>query len=212
MKKITKACPVCSKPFTVPACHSNRYVTCGHKCGGIYRQKPIVKNICSNCKIEFVSKKHPTKPQTFCSRQCACHVGVKRAVAVNSKGSLKVSITHTKICLHCGNNFTITEARLNSGSNRGIYCSSSCRITNWNAESIKRQMPGSYRINAWKVYEKKCYDCGITDARVLVIHHIDGNRKNGKLDNLIPVCHNCHCIRHITLSGNHRLPSYRGED
>ena len=73
-------------------------------------------------------------------------------------------------------------------------------------------MPGSYKINAWKTYDQKCYDCGIIDKRILVIHHIDADRKNGKIDNLIPVCHNCHCIRHIEMSGNNRMPSYRSSD
>lgn len=70
-------------------------------------------------------------------------------------------------------------------------------------------MPGSYRKNAWKVYDKKCYDCGNKDERVLVVHHIDGDRKNGLISNLIPVCHNCHCIRHIEMNGDHKIPSGR---
>lgn len=196
MKKITKSCPVCTKPFTVAVCHADRHVTCGYKCGGIYRRKPIVNNICKNCKTEFVSKKSHTLKQDYCSRACG-HLG-------NKSGEQRK-------CHTCSGMFYVPRYKAKQKTH-GKYCSQDCRLKDWNESSLAAQMPGSYRENAWKVYERKCYDCGITDARVLVIHHIDGNRKNGKLDNLIPVCHNCHCIRHIMMSGNHRLPSYRGED
>lgn len=193
MKKINKICPICNIQYTVPYCHKERYLTCGYKCGGIYRRKPIIKNICKSCKIEFISKKHKTKKQDFCSRECA---------KIGNKTGKILKCEKCKIKFYCPKNLLYKRK----------YCSNTCKIKHWNEISLKNEMPGTYRQNAWKVYEKKCYDCGISDERILVIHHIDGNRKNGKIENLIPVCHNCHCIRHINLTGNHRLPSYRGED
>ncbi len=150
----------------------------------------------SNHQKQFVSKKHPTKPQSFCSRAC------------NSKSRTnKIE----RSCLACNKVFYVIPYILKK-SGGGTYCSQSCRLTDWNNKSLISQMPGSYRQNAWKVFDKKCYDCNLQDERVLVIHHIDGNRKNGLISNLIPVCHNCHCIRHIILSGDKCLPSYRGRD
>ncbi len=158
--------------------------------------KPDIINTCKFCKKDFVARRRRKKAD-YCSQECW------QAYQRTGKSF---------ICIYCKQEFYLP---LNALTKKGAftkkkkYCSRSCVINDWNAKSIKRQMPGSYRINAWKVYEKKCYDCGITDERVLVIHHIDGNRKNGLLTNLIPVCHNCHCIRHIEMSGNHKLPSYR---
>lgn len=195
MKTIIKICPICSIEFNVLYCHRDRYITCGYKCGGIYKSKPRINNKCKFCNKDFISKKTPTKEQSFCSTNCA-------------RKSRKNGIYRN--CKECGNAIYVPKHKINT--NHRYFCSSVCRIKSWNRDSIKAQMPGSYRENAWKIYEKKCYDCGIMDERLLVIHHIDGNRKNGKLDNLIPVCHNCHCIRHIELSGNNRLPSYRGSD
>lgn len=41
-----------------------------------------------------------------------------------------------------------------------------------------------------------CTDCGIKDKRVLIVHHIDRNRLNNKIDNLKWLCRNCHYIEH----------------
>lgn len=196
MKRIEKTCPICSKPFSVPLCHSSRYLTCGYKCGGIYRRKKIITNICAFCKKEFISKKQPTLPQKFCSRYCGAK---SRKVGEKAK------------CKNCFSDIYIPLHKI-KGPLRKIYCSNKCRLEDWNQRSLSAQMPGSYRENAWKTYEKKCYDCGLQDDRVLVIHHVDGNRKNGKIENLIPVCHNCHCIRHFKMSGDNRVPSYKGSD
>lgn len=193
MKKINKICPICGNEFSVNFCHRNRYITCSHKCGGIYRLKPPIENICFNCGISFISKKYKRIKAIYCSRDCSAKS--------HKKGKIL-------ICFNCKKEFYCPVGLMNKRK----YCSNKCRLIDWNKKSIKAEMPGSYRQNAYKIYEKKCYDCGISDERILVIHHIDGNRKNGKIKNLIPVCHNCHCIRHINLTGNHKIPSYRGED
>ena len=44
--------------------------------------------------------------------------------------------------------------------------------------------------------EQICRRCKINDARVLAVHHLDRNRKNNSLDNLIWLCHNCHFLLH----------------
>lgn len=45
----------------------------------------------------------------------------------------------------------------------------------------------------------KCVDCNI-GSKMLVVHHIDESRKNGKLNNsltnLVTLCKHCHAIRH----------------
>lgn len=197
MKMIIKTCPICSKKYSVSFCHIYRYLTCGYTCGGIYRRKPIINNKCFYCSSEFISKKSPTKPQKFCSRKCSAKAKINKI---------------PRICIECNKSFEVTPYRLSSNGNRGIYCDRKCQLSHWNKRSLKKQMPTTYRSNAWRVFEKKCYDCNLVDERLLVIHHIDGNRKNGLIENLVPLCHNCHCLRHIAMSGNHRLPSYKGRD
>lgn len=51
----------------------------------------------------------------------------------------------------------------------------------------------SYRERAFYTYEHKCAICGWNeDEDVLQVHHIDENRQNNELDNLIILCPNCH--------------------
>ncbi len=193
MKTIDKVCPICKKTFSVFKCHEVRYITCSYLCGGIYRKKPRIKNKCLLCGVCFISKKSPTKPQRFCSLIC-------------SRSSRKNGIC--SLCKNCGNPIYIAKHR-QLGKYKKIYCSEACRLDHWNTKSLLNQKPGCYRQNAWRTYEKRCYICGCTDERVLVIHHKDGNRSNGKIENLIPLCHNCHCIEHIKMGGDGKMPSYR---
>jgi len=193
MKIINKICPICSKSYEVPYCHKERYLTCGHKCGGILRRKPTIINICKACGVSFISKKAPKKPQDYCSRQCSAQKKCKEKIE--------------RTCQECNKIFYVAPNIVKKHSTGGKFCKNECRLKNWNKNSMQVQKPGMYRKNAWRFYEKRCYDCGITDERVLVIHHIDGNRKNGLLSNLVPVCHNCHCIRHIDLDNDGRIPS-----
>ncbi|MBI1863746.1 HNH endonuclease [Candidatus Woesebacteria bacterium] len=41
-----------------------------------------------------------------------------------------------------------------------------------------------------------CVVCGLEDERILNVHHIDRNRQNNKLSNLVWVCMNCHYLIH----------------
>jgi 5-methylcytosine-specific restriction endonuclease McrA len=41
-----------------------------------------------------------------------------------------------------------------------------------------------------------CVHCGISDKRVLMVHHKDSNRKNNEIKNLVWLCQNCHHLVH----------------
>ena len=46
---------------------------------------------------------------------------------------------------------------------------------------------------AFKLYEHRCAVCGWDeDADILQVHHIDENRQNNIVNNLIILCPNCH--------------------
>jgi len=55
--------------------------------------------------------------------------------------------------------------------------------------------------------EPKCYNCGITEwhggSVSLELHHLDGNGKNNRLENLQLLCPNCHS-QTITWGGRNR--------
>lgn len=44
----------------------------------------------------------------------------------------------------------------------------------------------------------KCADCGYKKyPKVLQVHHIDENRKNNSIENLVVLCPTCHNVRHF---------------
>ena len=89
-------------------------------------------------------------------------------------------------------------------SKSGLYfCSKSCS-TKWRNAYFSREKHSNWK-NGVTTYRKilsntdvelKCIDCGISDSRVLVAHHMDKNRKNNTADNLCWLCMNCHHLRH----------------
>ncbi len=48
----------------------------------------------------------------------------------------------------------------------------------------------SYRRKALEEYGEKCGNCGATEA--IEIHHRNGDRTDNRLENLLPLCSNCH--------------------
>ncbi len=94
------------------------------------------------------------------------------------------------------------RALIHSRSGR-YFCNKSCQTLWRNQEFI-----GSKHGN-WKTGEKSyrdilkrskitpiCERCKSDDVRILVVHHLDRDRKNNKVENLAWVCHNCHYLIH----------------
>jgi hypothetical protein len=54
----------------------------------------------------------------------------------------------------------------------------------------------NYRERALAEYGEQCQACD--DTRQVVVHHIDEDRANNSLDNLIPLCRSCHTTVHVS--------------
>lgn len=50
----------------------------------------------------------------------------------------------------------------------------------------------NYRDYAFRHYPHQCAVCGFNEEDILQVHHIDENRQNNELSNLIILCPNCH--------------------
>ena len=51
-----------------------------------------------------------------------------------------------------------------------------------------------YRRKAFKNLPNKCKFCGVKEH--LTVHHLDGNKNNNLLTNLIILCNKCHNKKH----------------
>ena len=120
---------------------------------------------------------------------------------------------HSKIvkCAYCGKEIKRHLSKLSNSKNDLYFC---CREHKDLAQRLDSDelfdvmRPNhygqgttiDYRDRAFSVYEHKCAICGYhddDDISLLDVHHIDSNRENNDLSNLIIVCPNCH--RKLTL-------------
>lgn len=60
-------------------------------------------------------------------------------------------------------------------------------------------MASSYRQKCIEEKGEKCQLCGSIEE--VEVHHVDGDRSNNSLDNLIPVCNECHRDIHLNRAG-----------
>ncbi len=146
---------------------------------------------CILCENQFYAKPRDLKKGwgKYCSKDC------------QYKGQ------HTgewKNCDTCTNKVYRTQRELKSSRSEKFFCNKSCLAIWKNTHSVK----GEHHPN-WKFgeaayrdimlrYKKNpvCKGCGISNLRVLIVHHIDQNRKNNTIKNLKWLCRNCHYLEH----------------
>lgn len=133
---------------------------------------------CRQCERLFLKENKYLKTRSihYCSRKCMAE-GMRRG--------------ETRECEHCNKKFYATRSDISRS--RAGFCSRSC------AGRYKNQRRGtnsplyttgsaSYRQMALDYYPNCCRICGYDTLNVLQVHHIDGNRLNNGLDNLIILC------------------------
>ena len=150
-------------------------------------------------KCKFCGKIIPYEKRVndFCSHSCAAsfnNVGIVR----NGE-----ALPEHSYCLNCGKEIT-----------RGNkYCNNTCRAEYERKEYIKRWKAGeesgtigaddiatAVKVYLRTKYNNSCQYCGwhevnpYTGLVPLQIHHIDGNCKNNKEENLQLLCPNCHSL------------------
>lgn len=83
------------------------------------------------------------------------------------------------------------------------------------SQDDRPHIPVAIERELLKEYNYRCAICGVA---VPQIHHIDGNRKNNDINNLLPICPNCHLLdqhnptrkietRLLTLFRRHKDPA-----
>lgn len=118
------------------------------------------------------------------------------------------SIRQEVECAYCKKKFLKPKAQLENSRSGLFFC---CRQHKDLAQRLDSgeffveirpehygTLARSYRELAFRTYEHKCACCDWhEDIRILEVHHIDGDRENNDISNLVILCPNCH--RKITL-------------
>lgn len=139
---------------------------------------------------------HFTKNPKFCSSSCAAKY--------NNREYPKRKVQKS-YCKNCG-------AELNGKKVRNKFCSTECHIQYKNKVYIKKWIGGEVsgghpsKMSAYVrnyLIDKasgKCERCGWNEVNpyigrsLLEIHHLDGDRSNNTLENLVVLCPNCHSL------------------
>lgn len=149
----------------------------------------MVKVVCKICGESFETKPYFIKKGqgVYCSN--TCHYQDKKGKKVN--------------CFVCGKEIYREISKILKSKSGKFFCNKSCQ-TKWRNKEFSGEKSlmwkggeSTYRKVMMKsLVVKRCLLCGERDKRVLVVHHIDQNRKNYKVENLVWLCHNCHYLVH----------------
>lgn len=107
------------------------------------------------------------------------------------------------LCNVCSKEIWKMQKELRHSKSQNYFCSKSCQ-TRWRNTVYVGEKHHSW-INGINTYRKLmkrhkispiCSHCQIADTRVLIVHHIDHNRINNTITNLMWLCRNCHYLIH----------------
>jgi 5-methylcytosine-specific restriction endonuclease McrA len=153
---------------------------------------------CKNCQKAFYAKPSWIKngEGIYCSRVCQS-AGRRRGVVI--------------LCFVCGKEKYKQKKALDRSKSGYYFCSKACSLV-WHNSEFKEQKHGNWKHGTFayrRILERshrpaQCVLCTISDTDILLVHHIDKNRKNNHLENLAWLCHNCHHLVH-----NYKEPETR---
>lgn len=166
---------------------------------------------CEWCQVVF---KPARKEQRFCSNQCASKYNASKRDYTGSRnpnfGKLMSEENRQKLReAHTGTSLTpevkakLSAARLGKEKPAKWRRAISKSLTNNPKVRNDGVLNPNYKHGEYvqdRVYRElidvsRCSSCGITD-KPIVIHHIDGNHRNHRRGNIIPMCLSCHAKLH----------------
>jgi len=106
-------------------------------------------------------------------------------------------------CFVCGRQSYKKKKDLLRSKSKKYFCSQQCSNTWLGSQQLKNKHPNwingefAYKeILARENPKKQCLLCGYKNKQVIIVHHIDQNRKNNRVENLTWLCRNCHHLVH----------------
>jgi len=121
----------------------------------------------------------------------------------HSSAIIKTSLRSEYRCAYCNNEILRAPYKTRSSTSGLIFCNQSCRASWTNQQRRGENHPNwkgaeaTYRASMLREGPPPvCQRCGLTDLRVLTVHHLDENRSNNRLENLVWLCYNCHHLVH----------------
>ena len=200
--KMNKICPDCGGFM---GNNSTRCRVCNNKtrkgCSYLQLRKRVVVTCKYCCKVHEVTL-CIAKQYVYCSKKCKGldTKGNKRPEMLGELNpAYNPEIHKPHYCEECGLEVKWYKSKL---------CPSCCRILDKNANWHNGASFEPYPLGWNKTFKEqiryrdgyKCQICGVPEVengRNLNVHHIDYNKSNLELDNLISLCSHCHGKAHF---------------
>lgn len=158
--------------------------------------------ICKICSEVFYAKPSWLKNGNgvYCSKDC------------QNKGRIKGAYI---LCFLCGEEAYKQKKALDRSKSGHYFCNRTCS-TQWHNSEFKEEKHGNWKHGTFaykRILERSdrhvaCVLCTISDIDLLLVHHIDKNRKNNQLENLAWLCHNCHHLVHNYKESEERFQTF----
>lgn len=137
----------------------------------------------------------------FCNKE----VGISNVG--KHEGSCYLNPNNIQSCKVCN------AAIKNYKSSKGT-CSRSCANTYFRSGENNgnwKESTNGYAAQCYRYHERKCIVCGEADA--VDVHHLDSNRENNSITNLIPLCptHHAYCHRGLFHKIENKVYQYLNE-
>jgi len=154
------------------------------------KKREAVEVKCDECGKKFLKSKRFVKEgkNNYCNKKC-------RSESLTNQVEL--------ICDNCGKEYSVPVSRVKNSKSGYHFCSKVCKDE---GQKIKNGLKGmwpehfgngngrnTYRRLAFDNYKHECEVCGYDEHEGLLhVHHIDCNRNNNDIDNLMILCPTCH--------------------
>lgn len=200
LKLYPKECDYCKNIFYVPRYLLSKRKYCSRSCkcsGSCKNKKSEETKECSYCGKTFSTIRTNSKYGfIFCSRECKDNA---QSISGGEKFSCMRPLHYGQIdfCLYCG-------SEIKRSKSKKKYCNSQCSAQHRSDEDFKKWLlnpksiiSGSSRKRLVNILGNFCLECGVGNVwngkpLILQLHHIDGNNKNNKMENITLLCPNCH--------------------
>ena len=205
-------CEECGKEFSVKPGKADQRKYCSEACYLVaLRRNPQgwsgVTSICQQCGKEFRVKPYTIKKGggKFCSR--TCYAEHKKSASLGENNNNWKAAVVERQCIQCGKTFTVFRGQLQSGAR--VFCSRKCmgkyketsvlgeNNPNWKGGPVPypRGWRKRLREQIRDYADRRCELCGKTEkqnGRRLCVHHIDYDKNNLAIENLVALCTVCH--------------------
>jgi len=198
------ACRCCSKILP----ESSRRIYCNNYCKGKYYISQLPKRECHHCKVLFA----PTRrDQSYCCVSCGLNATLTQrdieCIRCHKKfihrgrgwrkycKECKPIVARLRCYMHDVKTGVIKNPGVGSG---GAQLGEANH--QWKGDKrIREKYAHGYRETCYAVWEKQCAINVPQCTGRVVVHHIDGNKMNIALDNLIPLCDLHHRRTHASI-------------